>query len=73
MLWWCLGFLLALFLNAVVGAAVLAAVDHEDQRLLKWYQAAPSPLLSVCVLTAWPYVAWKFRKDNAKDFDGSHD
>lgn len=66
-LWW-LAVPVGLIVNAHIGAAVLQAVDHKDQRLLRWYLEAPCALAGFIVLTLWPYVAWKFRRENAKDF-----
>lgn len=54
--------ILGLAVNAVVGYVVLALVDHKDERLYRWYSSAPLVLVVFCVLTLWPYVAYKFRK-----------
>lgn len=66
--WWIWAAPVGVCINCVVGAAVLDFVDHEDGRLFKWYKKSPHPVFSFLVLTLWPYVAWKFRHDNAKDF-----
>lgn len=47
--------------NAVVGAAVLAAIDSTDQKLLRWYESAPPQfggLLEFGVLQCWPAIVW---------------
>lgn len=55
-----LGFLIG---NALVGAAVLAAIDDEDEQLYKWCASANQmgffgTLVQFVTLHAWPVVLW---------------
>lgn len=57
--------LIALFIYMLwilLGAAVLASVDDDEQRLFNWARTGPFGRTgTILVLLAWPYVAWKFR------------
>ena len=48
------------FINLIVGAGVLAAID-SDGRLLKWYRECPLPGVGhFLVLTLWPVVVFAY-------------
>lgn len=56
---------LALLLNALIGAAVWAAIDDDRQSLFRWYDSAPGPLgpmLQFLILQAWPVGLWLWRR-----------
>lgn len=53
--------LLAILVNAVIGAGVWAAIDHPDQRLYRWYHDCPKRIAwfaQPIVLSAWPVGLW---------------
>lgn len=57
-IWWILGVLAA---NMVLGAAVWASIDDEQQQLLAWFKECPPPfsiLVQPMVLSAWPVGLW---------------
>ena len=47
----------------VVGCAVFAAIDSEDERLFKWAKSAPCFPLYMLVIVAWPYVTWRWLRE----------
>lgn len=54
-----------LFLNFLIGAAVLASIDDDRQTLFRWYCDCPMPILGPpLVLTAWPliWLAWSRKR-----------
>jgi len=54
---WIVWVLVGLLANAVLGSAVMAAIDR-DGRLLAWYKECPSPWLAALVLECWPVMVW---------------
>ena len=53
-----LWFLPAVLLNAVIGSAVLVALDTPDQVFFKWYKTDPFwGLGCFLILTLWPVMA----------------
>ena len=68
-IFWILGGFLA---NMIIGVSVWAAIDDDQQSLLRWYNECPPQiawLAQPLALTAWPIVLWFWRKkkrNNAK-------
>ena len=61
-IFWILGGFLA---NMIIGASVWAAIDDDQQSLLRWYHECPPQiawLAQPLALTAWPIVLWFWRK-----------
>ena len=57
-LWWVLGVLVG---NIVIGAAVWAAIDDDEQSLLSWFKKCPPQISFVAqplVLFVWPVGVW---------------
>ena len=62
-IFWILGGFLA---NMIIGASVWAAIDDDQQSLLRWYHECPPQiawLAQPLALTAWPIVLWFWRKN----------
>ena len=52
-------------IDMIVGAAIWAAVDDKQQRLLNWYSGCPrniSFFAQPFVLMAWPVALWVLYK-----------
>lgn len=49
--------LLAVLLNAIIGAAVWSFLDR-DGRLLDWIRECPSEVVKQLAIQAWPVVLW---------------
>jgi hypothetical protein len=45
-----------LFAWLVIGCVVWAALDHKDQRLLRWASSCPVPLGYELTLMLWPLL-----------------
>jgi hypothetical protein len=54
---WAVTALAAFAVNMVVGCAAFAAMDDEQQSLLRWYRQAPSEFIAALVLQLWPVFA----------------
>lgn len=57
--------LTAFLLNILIGAAVCAFIDTEDEALRKWATSAPFPLSGIMptlVMTFWPVVLFFWLK-----------
>ncbi len=54
------------FLNAIIGAVVLAFVD-KDERLYEWYHSAPSDFWKVAVLELWFIVLFVWLRGHRKE------
>ena len=50
---WIIAGLLAWF---VVGCGVLAAIDHNDQRLFRWASSCPLPFGYELTVILWPLI-----------------
>ena len=56
---WFFWVLVGFVVNAVIGAAVWAAIDDEQQSVFRWYQSAVKefgmlgPIMQVLVLQCW--------------------
>ncbi len=70
-IFWILGGFLA---NMIIGASVWAAIDDDQQSLLRWYHECPPQiawLAQPLALTAWPIALWFWRK-NKRNNDEAH-
>jgi hypothetical protein len=57
--------ILAVPLNAGIGAVVWASLDR-DGRLLDWVRQAPNEWLKAFVISAWPVALWLAWKNRAR-------
>ncbi|MCB0055355.1 MAG: hypothetical protein KDE24_38020 [Caldilinea sp.] len=52
----------ALIVNAIIGAAVLAAID-SDNEIARWADSSPVPgITTPFILELWPIIAWVYLK-----------
>ena len=68
-IFWILGGFLA---NMIIGASVWAAIDDDQQSLLRWYHECPPQiawLAQPLALTAWPIALWFWRKNKRNNVD----
>ena len=62
---WALWAVGALFANNVIGAAVCAWADDENESLRKWADDAPSIVLEALITQVWPLILWLRLKERA--------
>ena len=48
--------------NHVIGTAVCAWIDDENESLRRWIHAAPSLVLGASAVQAWPLILWLRRR-----------